>query len=44
MLASMGLDFDTVQRWSPARRMAAIVAIGESKGGEFIWEARRWKD
>lgn len=32
-----GVPYQEAVKWSPARRLAALIVIGESNGGEFDW-------
>ena len=44
MLTTNGVPYDTAIAWSPEIRFAALVAIGEGKGGEFNWNSLRWAE
>jgi hypothetical protein len=42
LLAKHGVasvPWSEVAKWSPARRMAALIIIGESNGGRFNWNS-----
>jgi len=43
LAASTSIPWAELQRWSPARRMAALVVIGQSNGGEMDWSAGRMR-
>ncbi len=42
-LASRGVPVEVAARWSDARRVAALVAIGEYEGGTFDWRKMAWE-
>lgn len=42
-LMARGVPMAEARKLSNVRRMALIVALGESEGGEFDWGAKRWK-
>ncbi len=44
LLAGRGVPWSEIMSWSEARRLAAVVAIGEMQGREFDWGAGRWVD
>jgi hypothetical protein len=43
MLTTHGVPYETAVSWSQAMRIAALVAIGEAKGGVYHWDAGRWE-
>jgi hypothetical protein len=41
LLAKNGVPWDVALGWSPARRLAALIVIGEADGGKFDWAGLR---
>jgi hypothetical protein len=39
LLAKNGVPWTVTEKWSPARRLAALIIIGESNGGRFNWHS-----
>ena len=44
VLAQNGVPWHEAEEWSQARRVAAIIAIGELDGRTFEWTTGRWLD
>ncbi len=43
-LVGAGVPYDVALNWTPARRLAALVAVGELAGGVFDWNRLAWND
>jgi hypothetical protein len=43
LLVTNGVPYSEAMNWSQARRIAALVAIGESKGQTFDWDRMAWE-
>jgi hypothetical protein len=43
ILAGGGVPWDVALKWSPVRRFAAVIALGELKGGTFNWDRLEWE-
>lgn len=41
LLAKYGVPWTVSEKWSSARRLAALIIIGESNGGTFDWRDMR---
>ncbi len=39
VLAASGIPWAEVRSWSQGRRLAALIAIGESRGGTMNWRS-----
>jgi hypothetical protein len=42
-LVKVGVPFDKAWDMKPMMKLAWLVADGENDGGEFDWQAMRWK-